>query len=116
MPQFTLKFKTEDEMFPDNYVMPTPSWDKKVESKYEELKRRGYHDTLKHSMQFTLLSVITHIRPKRADLGAVEIYRDEDPRKTDQNYIVLRNPKEGGSYLVMNMYKTSKYYQTVFWL
>ena len=84
-----------------------------IESKYEELKRRGYHDTLKHSMQFTLLSVITHLRPKRADLGAVEIYRDDDPRKTDQNYIVLRKPKEGGSYLVMNMYKTSKYYQTV---
>jgi hypothetical protein len=64
-------------------------------------------------MQFTLLSVITHLRPKRADLGAVEIYRDDDPRKTDQNYIVLRKPKDGGSYLVMNMYKTSKYYQTV---
>lgn len=84
-----------------------------IESKYEELKRRGYHDTLRHSMQFMLLSVITHLRPKRADLGAVEIYRDDDPRKTDQNYIVLRNPKVGGSYLVMNMYKTSKYYQTV---
>lgn len=84
-----------------------------IESKYEELKRRGYHDTLKHSMQYLLLSVITHLRPKRADLGSVEIYRDDDPRKTDQNYIVLRNPKEGGSYLVMNMYKTSKYYQTV---
>ena len=84
-----------------------------IESKYEELKRRGFHDTLRHSMQFTLLSVITHIRPKRADLGAVEIYRDDDPRKTDQNYIVLRKPKDGGSYLVMNMYKTSKYYQTV---
>lgn len=84
-----------------------------IESKYEELKRRGFHDTLRHSMQFTLLSVITHLRPKRADLGAVEIYRDDDPRKTDQNYIVLRKPKDGGSYLVMNMYKTSKYYQTV---
>jgi hypothetical protein len=84
-----------------------------IESKYEELRRRGYQDTLKHSMQFILLSVITQIRPKRADLGAVQIYRDDDPRKTDQNYIVLRNPKDGGSYLVMNMYKTSKYYQTV---
>ena len=84
-----------------------------IESKYEELKRRGYHDTLRHSQQFTLLSVITHLRPKRADLGAVEIYRDDDPRKTDQNYIVLRKPGVGGSYLVMNMYKTSKYYQTV---
>lgn len=84
-----------------------------IEAKYEELKRRGYHDTLRHSLQFTLLSVIVHLRPKRADLGAVEIYRDDDPRKTDQNYIVLRKPKDGGSYLVMNMYKTSKYYQTV---
>jgi hypothetical protein len=84
-----------------------------IESKYEELKRRGYHDTLRHSLQFTLLSVITHLRPKRADLGSVHIYRNDDPRKTDQNYIVLREPRIGGSYLVMNMYKTSKYYQTV---
>ena len=43
MPQFTLKFKTEDEIFPDNYVMPTPSWDKKVESKYEEHYLIGAH-------------------------------------------------------------------------
>lgn len=84
-----------------------------IETKYQELKRRGYHDTLRHSMQYTLLSVIVHLRPKRADLGAIEIYKDDDPRKTDANYIVLRNPNMGGSYLVMNMYKTSKYYQTV---
>jgi hypothetical protein len=84
-----------------------------IEAKYEELKRRGFHDTLRHSMQFTLLSVITHLRPKRADLGAIELFRDTDPRQTDKNYIVLRKPKDGVSYLVMNMYKTSKYYQTV---
>jgi hypothetical protein len=84
-----------------------------IEAKYEELRRRGYHDTLRHSMQYVLLSVITHMRPKRADLGALVIYRDDDPRKTDQNYIVLRKPADGTSYLVMNVYKTSKYYQTV---
>lgn len=43
MPQFTLKFKMEDEIFPEGYVMPTPTWDKKVTSKYEEHYLIGAH-------------------------------------------------------------------------
>lgn len=82
-----------------------------IEAKYKELKKRTYHDTERHSMQFLLLSILVHIRPKRADLGSIKIYREKDPRKTDENYIVLR--KTGTSYLVMNLYKTSQYYQTV---
>jgi len=82
-----------------------------IEVKYEELVKRGYHDTERHSMQFILLSILVHLRPKRADLGAVKIFKEKDPRKTDMNYIVLR--KKGTSYLVMNLYKTSQYYQTV---
>ena len=82
-----------------------------ITSKYEELKKRGYHDTERHSSQFLLLSVLVHLRPKRADLGNITIFKEKDPRSTDMNYIVLR--KKGGSYLVMNLFKTSKYYQTV---
>ncbi len=82
-----------------------------ITSKYEELKKRGYHDTERHSAQFLLLSVLVHLRPKRADLGNITIFREKDPRSTEMNYIVLR--KRGGSYLVMNLFKTSKYYQTV---
>ncbi len=82
-----------------------------ITSKYEELKKRGYHDTERHSTQFLLLSVLVHLRPKRADLGNIQIFREKDPRSTEMNYIVLR--KRGASYLVMNLFKTSKYYQTV---
>lgn len=82
-----------------------------ITNKYDELKKRGPHDTERHSMQYLLLSVLVHLRPKRADLGAIHIYKEKDPRHTDQNYIVLRS--KGSSYLVMNLYKTSKYYQTV---
>jgi len=82
-----------------------------IEAKYEELKKRGPHDTERHSFQFVLLSILVHLRPKRADLGAVRIIKEKDPRKTDENYIVLK--KKGTSYLVMNLYKTSEYYQTV---
>ena len=82
-----------------------------ITSKYEELKKRGYHDTERHSIQFLLLSILVHLRPKRADLGAVKIYKEKDPRLTTENYIVLR--AKGASYLVMNLFKTSKYYQTV---
>lgn len=82
-----------------------------IEAKYEEMKKRASHDTERKSLQFLLLSVLVHLRPKRADLGAIAIYREKDPRKTDANYVVLR--RKGSSYLVMNVYKTSKYYQTV---
>jgi hypothetical protein len=82
-----------------------------IEQKYNELRKRGYHDTERHSMQFLLISILVHLRPKRADLGSIKIYKEIDPRKTDENYIVLR--KKGTSYLVMNVYKTSKYHQTV---
>ena len=83
-----------------------------ITDKYKDLKNKTPHNTLKSTQQFLLLSILVHLRPKRADLGAVKIYKEDDPRKTNENYIVLRN--EGGtSYLVMNLYKTSKYYQTV---
>lgn len=82
-----------------------------IEKKYEEMRKLAPHDTERHSMQFVLLSILVHLRPKRADLGAIKIYKEQDPRNKERNYIVLR--KKGSSYLVMNMYKTSKYYQTV---
>ena len=82
-----------------------------IEKKYEELKKRGPHDTERHSMQYLLLSILVHLRPKRADLGAIKLFYEQDPRKTDMNYIVIR--KKGASYLVMNIYKTTKYYSTV---
>jgi len=82
-----------------------------IETKYEEMKRRGAHSTERESMQYLLLSVLVHLRPKRADLGKIRIYYEDDPRKTDENYIVLR--KKGSSFIAMNVYKTSEYYQTV---
>lgn len=82
-----------------------------IEAKYEAMKKTAPHGSLRSSQHFLLLSVLIHLRPKRADLGAVQIFRDEDPRRTDINYVVLRS--SGTSYLAMNMYKTSKHYQTV---
>jgi hypothetical protein len=83
-----------------------------ITEKYQDLKKKTPHNTFKSSQQYLLLSILVHLRPKRADLGAVKIYKEDDPRKTDINYIVLRT-EGGSSYLVMNLYKTSKYYQTV---
>jgi len=84
-----------------------------ITQKYQELKKKTPHNTLKSTQQFLLISILVHLRPKRADLGAVKVYNTNDPKKTDENYIVLRKETEGTSYLVMNLYKTSKYYQTV---
>ena len=83
-----------------------------ITDKYRELKTKTPHNTLKSSQQFLLVSILVYLRPKRADLGAVKVYKEDDPRKTDENYVVLRT-EGGSSYLVMNLYKTSKYYQTV---
>lgn len=43
MPQFKLKFKMDDEVFPEGYVMPTPTWDREVTGKYEEHYLIGAH-------------------------------------------------------------------------
>ena len=82
-----------------------------IETKYRELGKKSPHESLKSSQQYLLLSVILHLKPKRADLGSVKIYHDKNPNKTDENYIVLRT--RGSSYLVMNLYKTNKFYHTV---
>ena len=82
-----------------------------IEAKYEEMKRVGGHTTLKESQRFVLMSILVHLRPKRADLGTVYIFKDNDPNRTDINYIVIR--KRGASFLAMNLYKTSKHYRKV---
>ena len=82
-----------------------------IETKYRELGKKSPHDSLKSSQQYLLLSIVLHLKPKRADLGSVKIYHDKNPNKTDENYIVLRT--RGSSYLVMNVYKTNKFYHTV---
>jgi len=82
-----------------------------IETKYREMGKKSPHESLKSSQQYLLLSVVLHLKPKRADLGSVKIYYDKNPNKTDENYIVLRT--RGSSYLVMNLYKTNKFYHTV---
>ena len=84
-----------------------------IETKYEDLRRHAPHETLRKSLKFLLLSVIVHLRPKRADLGSVQIFYGRDPRRTDLNYLVLRGRGEGASFLAMNLYKTSRHHQTI---
>jgi hypothetical protein len=82
-----------------------------IEIKYRELGKKSPHESLRSSQQYLLLSVVLHLKPKRADLGSVKIYHEKNPNRTDENYIVLRT--RGSSYLVMNLYKTNKFYHTV---
>jgi hypothetical protein len=81
-----------------------------IEAKYAELKDHGPHKTRQDSLQYVLLSVIVHLRPKRADLGDVRLFK-KDPNRTDINYIVLRS--DASSFLSMNIYKTSKHYKKI---
>jgi hypothetical protein len=84
-----------------------------IEAEYDSMRKKAPHETRKKSQQFLLLSIILHLRPKRADLGALKIYEEVDPHRTDENYLVLRKAGAGASFIAMNMYKTSKHYQTV---
>ena len=57
-------------------------------------------------MQFCLLNMYLHIRPKRADFVDVRVYVKNDPHRKDRNYVVLAGDK---SYFVLNHYnKTQK--------
>jgi hypothetical protein len=82
-----------------------------IEAQYETLKKSSPHSTNRKSFQYLLMSILVHLRPKRADLGNVAIFRDRDPNRSDINYVVLRST--GSSFLAMNLYKTSKHHQTV---
>lgn len=82
-----------------------------IEAMYETQKKKGPHGVERDSYQFLLLSLLVHLKPKRADFGSVKIYRDTDPKDKEHNYIVLRT--RGSSFLAMNLYKTSKHYQTI---
>jgi hypothetical protein len=67
-----------------------------IEDKYDNLRATSprVHDTLKHSVQFLLLSVVALMYPKRADLGQVRIFRHgsvpySDPIALHSNFIEL---------------------------
>lgn len=99
-------------------IMPEKVKDKytsfeEIELKLKELKEEDPHRNIRLSQKYLLLTILTDIKPKRSDLGAVKIYKDKDPSKKDENYIVLRDKISESSYIVMNIYKTKKFYGRV---
>jgi hypothetical protein len=82
-----------------------------MELKYIELTKEDPHKTMKDSMQFVLLSIIISTPPKRCDYGSLKVYYDTDPKVQDANYIVINHSDP--SYMVFNVYKTSKVYNRV---
>lgn len=63
------------------------------------------HATRRSSLQFCLLNMYLHIRPKRADFGDVRVYVSTDPNRKDRNYVVLDGDK---SFFVMNKYNKTQ--------
>lgn len=85
-----------------------------MKAKYKELKAApDPHSTLQNSQWLVFLSMCVSFPPKRADYGNMRIYMDRDPRKKDENYVVLRRDKNAISYMVFNLYKTAGIYETV---
>eukprot|EP00798_Chlamydomonas_sp_ICE-L_P014872 gene14872-biopygen23908 len=90
-----------------------------IDSKYQELKGGDVtNTTLQASLDILLLSFVLSMPPKRADMGALRIYEDTDPRLSSENYLVLRRATSASSvnataYIVLNKYKTSASYGRV---
>lgn len=78
-----------------------------IELKYKALKQvKDPHATLQDSMQLVLLSIIVATPPKRSDYGEMEIFHEQDPNKSDMNYLVIR--PQGESYMVFTKYKSKE--------
>lgn len=81
---------------------------KDIENKFYELQndKDVFQDIKKH-LQYILLAMLIHIRPKRCDLGDVYISLNGSIPKSylEKNYILL---SENNSTLVINRYKTQK--------
>jgi hypothetical protein len=103
-----LKSERNDEMLRYDENKPTDKQKKNlvdykdVENKYKELRKNKKNFINNHTdnLQFLLLSILINIRPKRADLGNVHLYKKE-PKTNDINYIILN----GTPKLIMNVYK-----------
>ncbi len=63
------------------------------------------HATRKSSLQFCLLNMYLHIRPKRADFGDIRVYISTDPERKDRNYVVLAGDQ---SFFVLNKYNKTQ--------
>jgi hypothetical protein len=63
------------------------------------------HSTRKTSLQFCLLNMYLHIRPKRADFGDIRVYLSTDPNRKDRNYAVIDGDR---SFFVLNKYNKTQ--------
>lgn len=104
--------KIKKNKMPEKYKEKYTSMEE-IELKLRELRKGDPHTTLRDSQRFMLLTLLTDIKPKRSDLGSIRIYKDKDPNKKDENYIVLREKATEPTYLVLNNYKTKKFYGRV---
>lgn len=104
----------KDELERVSSAQPTPketlNW---VDWKTIAAKERELANTEYGSDRHLLLAMYVLMEPVRSDYGHVHVCVEEQPgKKLDkkgENYIMLTS-KPGGSYLVLNKYKTSKKY------
>lgn len=86
-------------------------WDS-VHTKFCELQRSSdTRNKLQNHMEYLLFAMLLNTKPKRADLGKVQIV--EKKQEIDEpNYILIPRRNKTGT-LVLNDYKTSKVYGTL---
>ena len=78
-----------------------------IRAKYEELRAaKDPHGTLQKSQELLLLSIATHLPPKRSDYGAMKVFYDSEKFEDQKNILVLvSNPPGRPSYMSFGKYK-----------
>lgn len=84
---------------------------KEVETKLIELAANMPYDTMEKNFQFLLLTFMVNVRPKRADLGNVQILKSIPRVMGQKNFIILKD--QGNAQLYLNKYKTAYKYKTL---
>jgi hypothetical protein len=110
-----LKKERDDEIFRYKLNKPTEKQEKNivhyedVVNKYHEMKKDdNVFIDKKTNLHVVLLSVLINLRPKRADLGEVRIFK-KDPKADESNYIVL----DKAPRIVINVHKMAHKHKAI---
>lgn len=78
-----------------------------VVAKFEELsKNNGIRNRLSDHIEYILFAMLIHSKPKRADLGNIQIVESKE-MASEPNYLVL-SPNSNHATLTISAYKTAK--------
>jgi hypothetical protein len=87
-------------------------WEDVTNTFCELQKSPKIHNNFQANLEYILLAVLLNIKPKRADLGAIQIVNDKNElQREGQNHIIFNSQNK--ATLVLQEYKTAKKYGAI---